>query len=117
MRVTKKLLKAREQFRTRVETFLQRIGATKPGEYREWNLDTSCGKLGVSVYDNWIACCFGDVDKASAWFGRKHGRLNGYSGKWNWHFSDDPETLGNDGVQVEIEFEMELEKLMGVFCG
>lgn len=51
-----------------------------PSTLREWVVATKAGFLGVSVYDDWLACVFDD-DEAGA-------RLVGAtrpSGKWNHH--------------------------------
>lgn len=47
-------------------------------------LHTRAGALWCKPYDNWLACRFGDVERARATVG--HGYLNPFSGKWNWHF-------------------------------
>lgn len=60
----------------------------------EWPLDlvswrmqlpTILGKLSISVYDDWLACRFEDIDRAVRHFGEGgRGLLNPNSGKWNW---------------------------------
>jgi hypothetical protein len=72
---------------------LDALGATardrawEPGLQR--TLETAIGKLDIHVIDgDWIACRFDDVEKAKEHFGVRGlgcGRLNPYSGKWNWH--------------------------------
>jgi hypothetical protein len=47
-------------------------------------LDTKCGPLGITPYEEWVACRFYDVERAKA-----HpisGYFNQYSGKWNHHY-------------------------------
>jgi hypothetical protein len=67
------------------------IGARKVSESREeYKIETTIGELFISIYDNWVHCCFEDVAAARKHFG-DHGfqcRLNPCSGKWNWHFWD-----------------------------
>lgn len=69
---------------------LLKIGARKVSESREeYKIQTVIGELFVSIYDNWVHCCFDDVEKAKAHFnitGINQGRLNPCSGKWNWHW-------------------------------
>jgi hypothetical protein len=49
---------------------------------------TRAGTLSVVPYAGWIACRFDDVKAAVALLGYDpvSGRLNPYSGKWNFHF-------------------------------
>jgi hypothetical protein len=51
-------------------------------------LTTHAGTLSVIPYDGWIACRFHDVKAAVALLGYNPacGRLNPFSGKWNFHF-------------------------------
>jgi hypothetical protein len=79
---------------------LVKIGARKVSEGREeYKIKTVVGELFIHIQDNWVHCCFEDVAAA-----RKHfkidnihqGRLNPFSGKWNWHWFDvNPAVLGN----------------------
>jgi hypothetical protein len=71
-------------------------------------LPTICGTLHVTPYGNWIACRFYDTDAAVAHFGsdQAHGRLNRYSGKWNFHFAAIP------AADAFAEFEAEVLPLL-----
>ncbi len=64
-------------------TGLQALGARKAGPYG-WQLDTIGGLLDIKPYEDWVACRFDDVERASECIGC--GQLNHHSGKWNWHF-------------------------------
>jgi len=69
-------------FKTDTETYLTSIGA-RPSNFYAYVLDTIIGELWITVYDDWIACRWDNVDKArAAGLG-----CNPYSGKWNFHFS------------------------------
>lgn len=93
-RITKQLLAARAAFKQRVCEFLKAIGASEIDGAYAWMLKTPVGELAVSVWDSAIMCRFADVEQATA-FTRKFTSesCNPYSGKWNWHFSDDADTL------------------------
>ena len=56
------------------------------------HIPTKLGILSIHVFDDWIACRFvGDLEPAKKHWGIKtinQGRLNPYSGKWNWHWYD-----------------------------
>ena len=96
-RVTKKLLAARAAFKTRVSDFLQAVGANASDGSYEWKLDTSIEGLSVSLWDNAVMCRFTDVEEATA-FTRQFAAQssNPFSGKWNWHFEDDADTLNGN---------------------
>jgi hypothetical protein len=51
-------------------------------------LATLAGMLSIIPYDGWFACRFQDVKAAVSLLGYDPacGRLNPYSGKWNFHF-------------------------------
>ena len=93
-RITKKLLAARAAFKTRVSDFLKTLGAAKSDRLYEWTLATPFGELNVSLWDNAIMCRFIEVEQATAFTRRFTSQsCNPYSGKWNWHFYDDADTL------------------------
>ena len=96
-RITKKLLAARAAFKTRVCDFLKTVGASSNEGTYEWKLNTPIGELGVSLWDSAIMCRFADVEQGKA-FTRQFAAQssNPYSGKWNWHFEDDPDTLNGN---------------------
>ena len=70
-------------FQAAVAASLRHLGARSAQRY-DWELDTVVGTLRVTPYDNWIACCFDDVEAAKQRV--RFGTLNPWSGKWNWHF-------------------------------
>jgi hypothetical protein len=63
---------------------------------REFRIMTQSGALDVQLYDDkngaWIAAIWDDVKKAAAYLDAKTfsagRRLNHFSGKWNWHWSE-----------------------------
>lgn len=95
--ITKKLRAAHATFKKRVCDFLNAVGAVQSDECYEWKLTTPCGDLDISVWDAAIMCRFADVERGTD-FTRKFTSqsCNPYSGKWNWHFDDDPDELSGD---------------------
>ena len=114
-RITKKLLAARAAFKTRVCEFLKTLGACQSDGTYEWTLSTPIGDLNVGVWDSAIMCRFTDVERGTA-FTRQFAAQssNPYSGKWNWHFEDNPDTL-NGGCETQfmryVKLLMSLETL------
>jgi len=100
-RITKKLLAARAAFRKRVCNFLKAMGASESDRSYEWKLSTPYGELDISLWDNAIMCRFVDVKQGTDFTcGYTSQSCNPYSGKWNWHFDDDADTLnGNCDAQ------------------
>lgn len=96
-RVTKRLLAARAAFKQRVCDFLKSVEASSSDGVYEWILETPIGELGVSLWDNAILCRFAEVEKGTE-FTRKltAQSCNPYSGKWNWHFEDEADTLNGN---------------------
>ena len=69
---------------------LNSIGAKDNG-YGGFTVQTKLGPMNLIPFDDWVACRFDDVEKAKAHFGISNigqGRLNPFSGKWNWHAWD-----------------------------
>jgi hypothetical protein len=96
-RVTKRLLAARAAFKQRVCGFLRTVGASPSDGAYEWILDTPIGELGVSLWDNAIVCRFAEVEKGTEFTRVLTAQsCNPYSGKWNWHFADDADTLNGN---------------------
>jgi len=87
---TKQLQKAQSFFRHNVQEFLESVGATNNND--GYILHTPIGKLSIHIYENWIACRFDDVHAATVF---TKGVSNRFSGKWNWHYYNDPITLNN----------------------
>lgn len=88
--ITKKLLKAQAFFRHNVQEFVESVGATKNGDGHI--LKTPIGPLHIRIFDNWIATRFENVPLATIF---TNGISNPYTGKWNWHYYNDPITLNN----------------------
>lgn len=57
-----------------------------PGASRDYCAETPAGPLAVSIYDDWLACVFDDIELAQS--KNLGGSLNQFSGKWNWHGAD-----------------------------
>ncbi len=82
---TKKQQKNGQWFRDQIRAFLLRNGATEQlNKAYEYAIITKVGTLQLSVYLDWVACRFDDVERAVGVIGR-HG-MNPYSGKWNHRF-------------------------------
>lgn len=96
-RITKKLMAARAAFKTRVCDFLKSVGADESDGSYGWKLNTPIGELSISLWDNAIMCRFADVEQATTFTRRFTAQsCNPYSGKWNWHFDDDADTLNGE---------------------
>lgn len=52
------------------------------GRAYDYELDTPAGLLHVSVYPDWVATCFEDLERGTAF---TNGDSNKYTGKWNFH--------------------------------
>ncbi len=95
-RFTKAGIKSSERFMSLIKVELQRLGAVDTGHpcMYPWSIETRAGSLLIHPYadeiDFWIACRFEDVSRAREVLGVKpyqvSGRLNPYSGKWNFHY-------------------------------
>lgn len=57
----------------------ERVGDS-PARYRDTVVLTTIGPLGISVYDDWIACVFDDAEQGRIFVGASEP-----SGKWNHH--------------------------------
>jgi hypothetical protein len=104
MQTTKKLIAAQEKFTANVVAYIVGKGAT-PGRHEEYELATNIGVLKITPYDNWIACRFDDVEAAQLFCA-----CNKYSGKWNFHYSDDVATLST--ASTIGDFMNEIERLL-----
>ena len=102
---TKRLLKAQAFFRHNVQEFIESVGATKNND--GFVLNTPIGQLSIYIYDCWIACRFDDVPAATVF---TRGVSNRFSGKWNWHYYNDPVTL-NNGLVIG-DFVHAIERLL-----
>ncbi len=103
--ITKRLLKAQAFFMRNVQEFLESVGATKNND--GFVLNTPIGPLNIWIYECWIACRFDDVHAATVF---TKGMSNRFSGKWNWHYCNDPVTL-NNGLVIG-NFVHGIEKLL-----
>jgi len=72
------------EFQSACQRMLVRLGATQGGRY-DMVLPTVAGPMYCTVYDDWLACMFDDVARAKQVV--TSGRLNPFSGKWNWHYT------------------------------
>ncbi len=84
-RPTARLAKAQQRFKTALTDYIISKGA-QPSQFYQYEIDTPAGKLGISVYDDWIACRFDDVDLGRQFSATCGKSCNPYSGKWNFHF-------------------------------
>jgi len=82
-----------------------------------YEIHTLGGRLRILLMDDWLACRFDDVEKAAKLFGIttiQQGRLNPYSGKWNWHWFDGvPEQGGNP---TRKNMRDGIDKMVGLFA-
>jgi hypothetical protein len=98
---------AKFDFKGAVEAMLRELGAVDGDRWYILRLDTAAGPLDLCPQDNWLACRFVDVDRAWQVLG-KDPRLNGFSGKWNFH----PDVADADAV-IDIRHRIE-QRLLGV---
>ena len=113
-RITKKLLAARAAFKQRVSDFLTKLGASESDGLSRWKLDTPLGELDISIWDSAIMCRFTDVERGSNFTRQFTSQSsNPFSGKWNWHFTDDPDTLNGN---CEAQFVRYVTLLMSLNC-
>lgn len=120
MRRTKAVKAWQETWIRQANGLFTSLGATNVDEdgfdgltFKTWTLETECGPLRVTVYEDWLACRFEDVGSAKkTLYSGPHSRLNPYSGKWNFHFEpgDDIETCLKS---VRYELERVLPKTIG----
>lgn len=103
---TKRRRQAGERFKQAVADYLASKGATTSRFY-DFEIETKAGTLFVSPHDNWIACRFENVEEAKRLLGNNP-RLNPFSGKWNFHYSD--ETIHTPAPLTD--FAMHLERLL-----
>ena len=100
----KRLAKAKAQFKAAVTTYLDSIGA-RPSHFYELELDTPAGLLQLTVYDDWVAGRFEDVNLAAALTKTIGRSCNPYSGKWNFHYYDGTiASLNPDAVILDLSF-------------
>ena len=96
-RFTKRHTKARLLFKERIMAELRRYGAVSlfPSEQGRMFLLTPLGKLDITVHDSWIHTCFEDNVRGYAFTDRVcPGNVsNQFTGKWNFHYTDEPLTL------------------------
>jgi len=103
--MTTRLLKAQNFFRHNVSEFIESVGAVKHND--GFILNTPIGLLNIHIYENWIACQFDNVHAATVF---TKSVSNRFSGKWNWHYYNDPVTL-NNGLVIG-DFVHAIERLL-----
>ena len=85
---SKRTQQYRRRFTTAVTAYIKSLGA-QPATFYDWVLATPAGPLRISVYGNWVATRFDDVEKGLRFStGCGSGACNRHSGKWNFHFND-----------------------------
>lgn len=94
--------KKAEKFNAAVKAFVLDQGGMETGQYMyELALETKAGRLLISASDDWVACCFDDVELAKKVLPTIAGHqpeMNRYSGKWNFHGAD-----GDDNLDSFVE--------------
>lgn len=96
-KTSKQLAKAYSAFRQAVTEYIIGLGAVK-GSFYDYELTTPAGLLHLSVWDTTLMTRFDDVDRAKHLTASCSQSCNPYSGKWNFHFSNDPDSLRPDAV-------------------
>lgn len=111
--------KQTEAFNKKVERIVKEHGGTANPHGYKWNIQTKAGILLVTVHEPdkhslfSIFCCFENPQEALKLLievGLEEktdflngGKLNRYSGKWNYHYEDERDAL--------VNFEMNIEKI------
>ena len=83
-RKSKSLLKLEERFQAGVTAYLETLGA-RAGRFYKLELDTPAGLLHISVYGDWIACRFDDVDLGKRFTHFSHSRLQSSQRQVEFH--------------------------------
>lgn len=111
-RESKKLTAAREFFQRNAIEQIERVGA-KRADGEGHTIETPAGTLRIHVYDDaWIAARFDDVhlghvvtkaigcrpDQVASW----------PSGKWNFHYADEPAALNHPSLPMDFVAYLEL---------
>ena len=107
--VPKRLAKAQERFKAGLTEFIVSKG-TRPSDFYDHEIDTPAGLLRISIHDNWIATRFDDVAEGRRFSSSIGVGCNPFSGKWNFHYSDDVTSL--DPEVVIADFGYFLERLL-----
>ena len=98
----KQIAKAHERFKTALTAFIISKGARTSRLY-DYEIDTPAGLLLVSVYGNWIATRFENLELGKR-FTATGNSCNPYSAKWNHHYSvslDPDEVIADFGFQLD----------------
>jgi hypothetical protein len=106
----KRTIKQTSAYRNGALTILRNAGAqVNEVSHRMYSLETTLGTLSISVWNSSIMCMFDDVTRAKEHFGSSpNGRLNPFSGKWNWMGGFD-----HEGDMLDLyQFECALEHLL-----
>src|SRR5205823_3938081 len=99
-------------FWQRVRRFLENMGAEESDGPYELKLNTPIGDLDVSMWDADIICRFEEVVEATAFSHLFTAQAcNPHTGKWNWHYNDDADTLNDD---CEAQFVKHVTLLMSL---
>jgi hypothetical protein len=75
-------------FQQRVIEHLKAVGARKHDGLYDYELDTDIGTLLVSVYEDWIAGRWVDIDRALKVKDTLGPNFNLHTGKWNFVFAN-----------------------------
>lgn len=96
----KRTIKQAKVYRTAALEILKKAGARlDETENSMYLLDTNLGLLRLTVWNSSMMCRFEDVPRAKAHFGDyPNGKLNPFSGKWNWMGG-----MKHEGDMVDLE--------------
>ncbi len=111
-RITKQEQKNRDWFKAEVGKRLEALGAVKRGEEKcyPYLLATSIGPLEVAPEEDWVACVWTDLDRATQAI--RDSRLNRCCGKWN-HLYDAAMFKSRRMAQAAVDdFFIELDRYL-----
>jgi hypothetical protein len=83
----KQRAEAEQRFRTGLVDYFNRLGA-RQSDFYQLTLKTPAGLLRISVYGDWVATCFDNLELAKRFTASCGTPCNPFSGKWNFHFFD-----------------------------
>ena len=108
--ITKRLARAHAAFKQAVTKYIVSKGARRVDQLYDYEIDTPAGLLGISVWDDAIMTRFSDVDRGKSFTSTVGLPCNPFSGKWNFHFANDPTSLEPNAVLAH--FGLYLERLL-----
>jgi hypothetical protein len=90
-----------------VTAYIVSKGARRVEQFYDYEIDTPAGLLGITFWDDAIMTRFSDVDRGKSFTSTVGLLCNPFSGKWNYHFANDPASLEPNAVLAHFGFYLE----------